>query len=108
MKMLVAIVQDYDASRLLRDLIDAGYGATYIGSTGGFLRSGTAAVLIGVSEERASAALAIVHRLASARVAAQTTTPNDLEVEFLYDPDDSVEMGGADVFVLRVARFERM
>lgn len=108
MKLLVAIVQDYDASRLLRALVDAGFGATYIGSTGGFLRSGTAAVLVGVEDERAPAATAIIQRVARTRVEAPASIAVELDAEMLSDAAEPVVLGGAHVFVLRVSRFERM
>ena len=108
MKLLVAIVQDYDASRLLHDLVGAGCGATYIGSTGGFLRSGTAAVLVGVDDNRAVAAAAIVQRVARARVEASSTIAAEVDAEILPDSVEPVVLGGAHVFVLNVLRFEQM
>ncbi len=108
MKLLVAIVQDYDTSRLLSELVAAGFGATYIGTTGGFLRSGTAAVFVGVDDDRAAAALSIVRRYAGARVERPTTLPADLDAEIVSDGGEAVALGGAHVFALRVARFERM
>lgn len=108
MKVIVAIVQDYDASPLLRELVDAGFGATYVGATGGFLRSGTATVLIGVEDERAVAAAALIQRIASARVERSAAIPGALDIEAPPDVPDAVALGGAHVFVLPVVRFERM
>lgn len=108
MKLLVAIVQDYDASRLLHDLVGAGCGATCIGSTGGFLRSGTAAVLVGVDDDRAMAASAIIQRVARARVEARSMIAAEVDEETLSDSVERAVLGGAHVFALNVVRFERM
>lgn len=108
MRLLVAIVQDYDASRLLRELVDAGFGATHVGSTGGFLRNGTAAILVGVDEERSNAAAALIRRVASVRVESPAIMPAEFATEVLPDTGEAVALGGAHVFALRVVRFERM
>ena len=38
MKLVIAIVQDEDASRLVNKLMGEGFGATKLATTGGFLR----------------------------------------------------------------------
>lgn len=108
MKMLVAIVQDDDSTRLLGELVRAGFGATYVGSTGGFLRTGTAAILIGVDDDRAQAAASLVRRVASGRVEQAPVVPHDLDAEAAPGGDDPIVAGGAHVFVVPVARFERI
>ncbi len=40
MKLIIAIVQDEDASRLVNQLMKAGIGVTKLATTGGFLRAG--------------------------------------------------------------------
>ena len=57
MKLIIAIVQDEDASRLIAELMNEGFSATKLATTGGFLRSGNTTLLVGVSEERFSKAL---------------------------------------------------
>ncbi|MCO5175719.1 MAG: cyclic-di-AMP receptor [Thermomicrobiales bacterium] len=108
MKLLVAIVQDYDASSLLQALVKAGYGATYIGTTGRFLRSGTAAVLVGIEDEQQASATAIITRLTCERSAPPASVPQSLENDMGTDLIESVALGGAHLFVLRVARFCQM
>ena len=39
MKLIIAIVQDEDASRLVNQLMKAGIGVTKLATTGGFLRA---------------------------------------------------------------------
>lgn len=40
MKLIIAIVQDEDASRLINQLMNEGFGVTKLATTGGFLRAG--------------------------------------------------------------------
>lgn len=52
MKLIIAIVQDEDTSRLVNQLMKNGYGVTKLATTGGFLRAGNTTLLIGVDDER--------------------------------------------------------
>ena len=52
MKLIIAIVQDEDASRLVNQLMKAGIGVTKLATTGGFLRAGNTTLLIGVDRSR--------------------------------------------------------
>ena len=40
MKLIIAIVQDEDSSRLLMGLMEKGFGVTKLATTGGFLKAG--------------------------------------------------------------------
>ena len=40
MKLIIAIVQDESAGRLISSLMQEGYGVTKLATTGGFLRAG--------------------------------------------------------------------
>ena len=60
MKMIVVIVKDNEAEALTRALTNADYRITTIASTGGFLRSGVATLLVGVDEQRLDSAIELV------------------------------------------------
>ena len=60
MKLLVVIVNDVDAEGVLRRLVEAGYRATRISSTGGFLRRGNTTLLMGMEENKVDGALDII------------------------------------------------
>jgi uncharacterized protein YaaQ len=47
MKLIIAIVQDEDAGRLVSSLMSDGYGVTKLATTGGFLRAGNTTLLVG-------------------------------------------------------------
>ncbi len=55
--LVVAIVQDEDADELLIGLRSEQVGATKIGNTGGFLRTGNSTIMIGIPAVR----LGLVH-----------------------------------------------
>jgi len=109
MKLLVVIVTDTDADGLTRSLVERGFPATKIGSTGGFLRRGNTTLLSGIETDRVDEAIALVRRLCPIRTELLTigTLPVAGEMPFLNEPIE-VRAGGAVVFVLDVARFERI
>ena len=52
MKLIIAIVQDEDAGRLVSALMDKGFGVTKLATTGGFLRAGNTTLISGVQDEK--------------------------------------------------------
>lgn len=107
MKLVVAVVQDYDSDRLLRAVTDAGFGATRIASTGGFLRTGNTTVLMGVADARVAQCLQVITATCGSRV---ERPPDELrgDLSERYPPGPrEVLVGGAVAFVLPVGRFER-
>jgi uncharacterized protein YaaQ len=108
MKLVVAIVQDYDTDRLLSAVSGAGLRATRIASTGGFLRTGNTTVLLGVEDEQVADCLRILGETCLPRV---ERTPAELVDELGYfGPGTVTEVttGGAVVFVVPVTRFVRI
>jgi uncharacterized protein YaaQ len=108
-KLVVMIVSDQDADRLMNRLVEEGLPATKIGSSGGFLRRGNATILSGVADEQVDDVVALVDDLCHARkeyVPVQTL-PFLGEGTFSAEPVE-VRVGGAIVFVVPVDRFERI
>jgi len=60
MKLIVAIVQDQDASKAVDELIGQGFGATRINTAGGFLKRGNSTILTGVEDTRANDVIQIL------------------------------------------------
>jgi uncharacterized protein YaaQ len=107
MKLIVAIVQDYDCDRLLQAVSGAGLGATRIASTGGFLRTGNTTVLMGVDDDRVDLCLDLIRSSCQARV---ERPPDELVLDLIEWGSAGiaeVTIGGAIVFVVRVGRYER-
>ena len=107
MRLIVAIVQAYDTDSLLRRVTGAGFRVTRIQSTGGYLRAGNSTVLLGVEDDRVQECLLLIRASCCSRV---ETVPVELEphlIELTGADTASVVVGGAVIFVMPVARFER-
>lgn len=92
MKMVVAIVADQDAGKIIEALVNAGYpGPTRINTVGGFLRRGNATLLLGTDDERVEQAIDVI------RATAEQRPPAD-------DPDQK----RATIFMLNTNRFIRV
>ncbi len=108
MKLLIAIVQDYDANQLLAALGQAGFRATRIASSGGFLRTGNTTLLIGTDAALVPQALSIIEE--NCRERTEAVPPEIVGDLHEWYPPNLVEVvvGGATVFILPVERFERI
>ncbi len=98
MKMIIVIVKDSDSEALTRALTSAQYRVTGISSTGGFLRSGVATLLIGIEDTQVDAASDLIRETLNA------------------SGKHSASAGGAEasgekratLFVVPVSRFEQV
>lgn len=108
MKLVIAIVQDYDTDRLLRAITGAGLRATRIASTGGFLRMGNTTIMLGVGDEDVAGCLALIGRTCSSRV--ERAPAELIEEHGYFGPGTVAEVtiGGAVVFVMNIERFVRI
>jgi uncharacterized protein YaaQ len=62
MKMIIVIVRDPDADPVTQALTSENFRVTRIASTGGFLRSGVATLLIGVEDGDVDAAINVLRK----------------------------------------------
>lgn len=109
MKLIIAIVQDEDASRLVSNLMNEGFTATKLATTGGFLRAGNTTLLIGVDEEKFDAAMHIIGKVCKSRKQIATSpTPTACTTGVYVPYPIEVVVGGANVFVLNVEQFIKM
>ena len=108
MKLIIAIIQDEDANRLVGALMNEGYGVTKLATTGGFLRSGNTTLLVGVDDERMNGCLAIIEKLCKSRkqVSASPMTAGSMAGMYAQMPIE-VTVGGATVFILDVEQFHK-
>ena len=91
-QLLVAIVQNGDAATVMKGLREAGYRFTRIDTTGGFLRRGSATLVIGIEQARVDAVLDVIQRNCQLR-----TEPKPAE--------SGLPMYSATVFVLDALQF---
>ena len=108
MKLVMSIVNGEDAKGLVDALMDKGYRATIISSTGGFLREGNSTILTLTEEEKVEELLNIIKENCHRRTRYVNPLPPFVEPGGLSTLHPlEVEVGGATVFVLEVERFEK-
>jgi uncharacterized protein YaaQ len=106
MKMILAIIQDDDVRALLHEITTNGLRATRLSSTGGFLRSGNATLLMGVDDDQVAGVVNIIRATCRTRkvfVSAAPYTMGAHEGAFMVQPIE-VEVGGAHIFVWKAER----
>jgi uncharacterized protein YaaQ len=88
MKLLIAILSDTDVEDVLRALVERGFRATRIASTGGFLRRGNSTLLVGLESDRVDAAIELIREV--------------------YRRTEDHGQRRATVFVLDVSRYDQL
>jgi len=107
MKLVMSIVHNDDAGRLVNSLTGAGYRATTISTTGGFLRQGNATIFVGAEDEHIPHILELIQKNCRTRTQYVNPMPPVAEPGEMYLPTPvEVQVGGATVFVLDVVQFE--
>ncbi|SFM42682.1 cyclic-di-AMP receptor [Salibacterium qingdaonense] len=108
MKLIVAVVQDKDSSRLSNALVEEDFRATKLASTGGFLRAGSTTFLVGVNDEKVQSVLDIIKNNCQARdqlVAPVSPMGGNADSYVPYPVE--VQVGGATVFIMQVEQFNQ-
>ena len=109
MKLILAIIQQKDATRLIDALTEASVQATMLASTGGFLREGNATILTGLDDAQVDDVMSVIGRVCHRREQLMTPIPPVVEpVDSYVTYPVKVEVGGAIVFVMNVERMERI
>ena len=97
-KLIAAMVQDQDVDEVLGALIEKGYRATKLSTTGGFLRYSNWMILVGVEQKAGEDKVSDVLQVLKQHC--QTRRQLVLPSEALADPEPiEVEVGGAIVFI---------
>lgn len=92
MKLIIAIVQDNDATELIDGITYASFRVTKLATTGGFLKSGNTTLIIGVEENDVDQVIKIIDYICKREKQVET------------EPS-IVEVGAATVFVVDVDKF---
>ena len=109
MKLIIAIVQDEDASRLISQLMNDGFGVTKLATTGGFLRAGNTTLLVGVDDDRFQAAMDVIEKARTSRKQIAPPPASMVGMPGSYTPYPiEVVVGGATIFVLTVDQFIKL
>lgn len=109
-KLVIAIVQDEDAPKLIDKLMKQSYGVTKMASTGGFLKSGNTTLLIGVDNKKLENVIDIVKDICKTRK--QITSAPAPSVwggggSYMPYPIE-VKVGGATIFVINIDHFDKI
>jgi len=103
MKLIIAIVQDEDSSRVLTSLMQKEFGVTKLATTGGFLKAGNTTLLIGVDDQRLDEAIGVIESVCKSRKQITTARSSATGVSSPFPLE--VTIGGATLFVLSVEQF---
>ena len=111
MKLIVAIIQDEDTSRLVNTLMKEGFSVTKLATTGGFLRAGNTTLLLGVDDNKLKAAMETIEHVCKSRKQVATAPTSMPDMGSMYGTSSypvEVTVGGATVFVLTIDQFVKM
>jgi uncharacterized protein YaaQ len=109
MKLVVAVIQGKDVDDLLSELARRNLRVTQINSAGGFLRESNVTLLLGVEEEQVPEVYAMIRQTCHTRTHYVNPLLPILEPGEYYMPNPvEVQVGGAAVFIMNMARFVRL
>ena len=109
MKLIIAIIQDEDHHKLNRLLMEKGFRATRLATSGGFLRAGNTTMMIGVENERVEEVLGLIEQVWKPRKQTVTAPAPTVDTSGFFIPYPvEVTVGGATIFVLDVEQFKRL
>ena len=108
-KLIIAIIQDEDASRLINELMTEGYRVTKLATTGGFLRAVNTTLLAGVENDNLDKAMEVIDKVCKSRKQIASTPSPISGTTGMYMPFPmEVTVGGATIFVLSVEQFTKI
>jgi len=108
MKLIIAIVNSDDAHAVLNAIAKAGFSATKLSTTGGFMRAGNTTLLIGIEEEKVDEVIALIGEHSSSRKQITAASPaGGIEGRLIAMPIE-ITVGGATVFVIDVDKFVKL
>lgn len=108
MKLIIAVVNKDDSSKLTVNLNKAGFMSTKLSTTGGFLKTGNVTFLIGVEEEKVDSCLDIMRDCCSKRTQMVSTGAGSHIDQFFTSLPVEITVGGATVFVVDIEKFVKM
>lgn len=106
-RLIIAIVQDFDADRLLGGLSASGFRATRVASTGGYLRAGNSTLLLGLPAGEVRTCLKLLRTLCQTRSDRPISDPSPELTELYASGISHVTIGGGVAFIATVVRHER-
>lgn len=109
MKLVMAIVQDEDAIKLVEELTENDFRVTKLATTGGFLKMGNTTLITGVPKENVEKVIEIIEKNCGSRQKITTTSNGAPWSNGGYIPYPiEVTVGGATIFVVDVEQFKKI
>lgn len=106
MKLIIAVIQDKDSSRLVDALGEENFQTTKLATTGGFLKEGNTTLMIGCENEYVDEALKVIKDNCSQREQmVAPISPMGGNADSYIPKPVKVEVGGAVVFILPIESF---
>jgi uncharacterized protein YaaQ len=107
-KLVVGIVYNEDAGAMIDALLERGFRATRLQSSGGFLKKSNATILVGVDEPAVDDVISVIRANSRARTQAVTTPSKGAAGESPTPSPRNIDVRGAIVFVVPIQRVERL
>ncbi len=109
MKLVYAIVNNDDSRAVLAGITKAGFQATKLASTGGFLMAGNTTFLICSENDKVDEIIAIIKQHSHKRKEVITSAADTYGgMGFTAGVPVEVFVGGATIFVTDIERFEKV
>ncbi len=105
MKLIMAIISSDDARDALDRLTKAGFRATVISTTGGFLREGNTTIFLGTEDPAVAQAVEVLRQTCRRRTQWVSPLPTLEGPGLEMSEPIEVSVGGAVVFVMNVEQF---
>jgi uncharacterized protein YaaQ len=105
MKLVMAIVSSDDSRGVLERLTQAGFRATVISTTGGFLREGNTTILLGAEDQKVPQTIELLRQTCRRRTQWVSPLPTLEGPGLEMSEPVEVSVGGAVIFVLNVEQF---
>ena len=105
-RLIVAVVQEQDAESAISALTQAGYIASRLSSTGGFLGRQNVTLLVGMSEGDEAEVVETLRKSCRSRIEYVATSLEGSP--FNLPLSTPVVVGGATLFTMTVERFEEI
>ena len=108
MKLILAIVNNDDSTRVSAALTEAGYGVTRLSTSAGFLMVGNTTFLIGTEDDKVHSAMEIIRQHCPTRNQVNASNASYGRGMSHMSIQEEVKVGGATIFVLDVAHMEKI
>lgn len=107
MKLLIAIVQDQDAGKVMNALNKDGFMVTKLSSTGGFLKAGNTTLLIGAEDKHVDEILQIIESRSKHRKQVIDSSSTMVSGSIMTPVSAEITVGGATVFLINVEDYRK-